>query len=174
MQGAHLRARVPRRLDLLHGVGARAERPLRCAENADRALIADADRARRRRQDVRDGRQAQAGLLAQLAAGRLFGRLPRLNEAAGQTVDALAELHAKLVDERDVLARGIREHHDDRVRAVVLQMLERVNVPVTADHLIRARAAGAVDIMQVVAVQERTAVLLFNVNKLQWWSPLWS
>lgn len=76
VQGAHLRARVPRRLDLLHGVGARAERPLRCAENADRALIADADRARRRRQDVRDGRQAQAGLLAQLAAGRLFGRLP--------------------------------------------------------------------------------------------------
>ena len=174
MQGAHLRARIPRRLDLLHGVGARAERPLRRAENADRALVTDADRARRRRQHVRDGRQAQAGLLAQLAAGRLLGRLPRLDEAAGQAVDALAELHAKLVDERDVLARSIREHHDDRVRAVVLQVLERVDVPVAADHLIRARAAGAVDIVQVVAVQERAAVLLFNVNELQCGSPLWS
>ena len=70
---------------------------LRRAENADRALIADADRARRRRQDVRDGRQAQAGLLAQLAAGRLFGRLPRLDEAAGQAVDALAELQYSMV-----------------------------------------------------------------------------
>ena len=95
-------------------------------------------------------------------------------ERAGQAVDALAELHAKLVDERDVLARSIREHHDDRVRAVVLQVLERVDIPVAADHLIRARAAGAVDIVQVVAVQERAAVLLFNVNELQCGSPLWS
>ena len=102
------------------------------------------------------------------------GRLPRLDEAAGQAVDALAELHAKLVDERDVLARSVREHHDDRVRAVVLQVLERVDIPVAADHLIRARAAGAVDIVQVVAVQERAAVLLFNVNELQCGSPLWS
>ena len=95
-------------------------------------------------------------------------------ERAGQAVDALAELHAKLVDERDVLARSVREHHDDRVRAVVLQVLERVDIPVAADHLIRARAAGAVDIVQVVAVQERAAVLLFNVNELQCGSPLWS
>ena len=72
MQGTHLRARIPRRLDLLHGIGARAERPLRRAENADRALVTDADRARRRRQHVRDGRQVQAGLLAQLAARELI------------------------------------------------------------------------------------------------------
>ena len=78
------------------------------------------------------------------------------------------------MDERDVLALSVGEHHDDRVRAVVLQVLERVDVPVAADHLICARAAGAVDIVQVVAVQERAAVLLFNVNKLQGWSPLWS
>ena len=58
--------------------------------------------------------------------------------------------------------------------AVVLQVLERVDIPVAADHLIRARAAGAVDIVQVVAVQERAAVLLFNVNELQCGSPLWS
>ena len=58
--------------------------------------------------------------------------------------------------------------------AVLLQVRERVDVPVTADHLIGARAAGAVNIMQVIAVQVCAAVFFFNVNELQCGSPLWS
>jgi len=50
--------------------------------------------------------------------------------------------------------------------SVLLQVRERVDVPVTADHLIGARAAGAVNIMQVIAVQVCAAVFFFNVNEL--------
>lgn len=71
-----------------------------------------------------------------------------------------------------MLALCVCEHHDDRVRAVLLQVRERVDVPVTADHLIGARAAGAVNIMQVIAVQVCAAVFFFNVNELHGFSSL--
>ena len=115
---------------------------------------------------MRDGDQPQPRFLAQLAACGLLGCFARLDESAGQSVDALAELHAKLVVERHAFALCVCEHHDDRIRAVLLQVRERVDVPVTADHLISARAAGAVNIMQVIAVQVCAAVFFFNVNEL--------
>ena len=108
----------------------------RRAENADVPLVGETDGTVAVVQNVVNANQRQACFLPQLPLRALLRRLAQVYQASRKIVDPLGHRHTVLPADQDTLAALVRQNQDDGIRRLVLQFLQRLDIPVPADHFI--------------------------------------